>query len=89
MAAKIQYTHILGFVEDKDTQAKMSEVLAKKPHTRIINFYSKILEDLLLAAKYRAVDRPTMIVLNGDRVVARLCRIPDDTILTNLEPILG
>jgi len=89
MAEKLPYHHILGFVEDKDMEVQMREALKSKPHVRVINFYSRILEDLLLAAKYRTVSRPTVIVLHSDKVVARLCRIPDAAMLAHLEPAIG
>jgi hypothetical protein len=84
---KVRFTSVLGFADDAASKAELEASLGRFQGVKVINFYSKDLEELLLAAKYRVIKLSACIFLNGERVVARTLGAPSPETLAMLEQI--
>lgn len=52
------------------------ENLIKTYGGKLIDFYSNNLDDLTIIAKYRILPAPTILILSGSKVIARIVRPP-------------
>lgn len=79
MAEKTEATTIIVFSADDDTanhrRARALSSGVEYP-VRVVNKLSNKLEELMLVAKHRIVEVPMWLVLQDDKVVARLRGVP-------------